>query len=290
MSDRIKQYKVGARIGTDLTVLDVVAKVRGRHPVYIVWNHTAWCPMACKVMRSSRRAEREAEVLNAVVHPNIVRSMGTREPALLLLEFLQGPTLESLAWNKADERFSVSDALRAIIHVGSALQHMHGLGYLHLDIKPANVIVSGGRPVLCDFGTARRLGEERPDSVMGTDPYIAPEEAELGEVSAKSDVFGLGVMLYELLTGAYPFPEARRGEPYPQLNRAPTPLRAHRPRVSARLEALVASCLARDPDQRPALADLLPALHGAINSGPAMWPATFAPGSTRPTRKVRLAA
>jgi serine/threonine protein kinase len=270
----MRRLKVGDVVG-DLTVLEVVAEVRGRHPVYLVWNHTAWCPMICKGFSTVRRARREAAALAAMAHPNVIRQLGLRAGGLLLLEVLEGPTLDQERDNEGG-RLGVSHAIRAVMHVGAALEHVHGRGYAHLDVKPGNVIVVDGRPVLFDFGTARRLDGQPLDAVVGTNPYIAPEVAQLRGFGPASDVFSLGVTIYELLTGELPFAAETAANPYPQLT-APTPLRSRRPSVPRALEALVMACLAFDAAKRPTLRVLLPALHGFIRHGARMWPDGLAP-------------
>jgi serine/threonine protein kinase len=271
----LRPLKVGARLGPDLTVLGTVDKQK-RNPVYIVWHHRAWCPMACKLFSTRERAEREAEALAAMAHPNTVRSFGVAEPACLLMEFLEGPTLARLI-DTSPRRLPLADCLRVAIYLGAALHHIHERGYLHLDVKPGNVIVSRGRPVLYDLGSARRRTDSRPDTIAGTDPYIAPEECLLETVGPPADVFGLGVTLHEMLTGKLPFPRGTRKNPFPQTTRPPTPLRRHRAGAPAALEKLLLACLARNPAERPALPDLLPPLHALIRQGPPMWPAGFDP-------------
>ena len=270
------QLKVGAKIGADLTVLGVVDK-QMRNPVYIVWHHRAWCPMACKVFASRQKAQREADALTALDHPNTVRFFGIGKPPHILMEFLEGPTLRRLIRSQKQERLTVANALRVAIHVGAALQHVHERGYIHLDIKPQNIIVRHGRPVLFDFGSARLRDKERPSYVSGTDPYMAPEECEQQEIGTAADVFGLGVTLYEMLTGKLPFPEGTRRNPFPQTKVAPTPLRQRRRSVPAALEELVHACIAFSPADRPAIPTLLPALHDFIKSGAPMWPPGFRP-------------
>jgi serine/threonine protein kinase len=285
----------GARIGADLTVLGIIDG-GGREPVCIVWHHRAWCPMACKLFRSSAAARREAAILSAVAHPNVVRLLGLGAPAHLLMEFLEGPPLSRLIDTSPQGRLKASDALRVAIHLGAALEHVHGQGYLHLDVKPANVIVArGGRPILFDFGTARRQSARRPRDPAGTDPYIAPEECLLQDATPAADVFGLGVTLYEMLTGELPFPKGDDGDPFPQTGRPPVPLREHRRGLPSGLDELVLRCLARDPAARPPLARLLPALNGFIRGGPAMWPPGFRPDAparrpVRPTARPRMDA
>jgi serine/threonine protein kinase len=155
---------------------------------------------------------------------------------------------------------------------------------VHLDLSPTNIIVAGGRPVLIDFGTARRIAGARPASVIGTDAYIAPEECRLESVTPAADVFGLGVLLYEMLTGRRPFPRATRARSFPQMERAPTPIRRHGAALPKALEELLDGCLARDPAARPTLPDLLPRLNAMIRAGCRMWPAGFDPqNSSRET-------
>ena len=272
--------KVGARLGRELTVLGVIDR-HGAEGLCIVWNHAAWCPMACKVFQSYKDAEREAEVLAALAHPNTVRFLGLSEPANLLMEFLEGPTLQQLIDGRAQKRLGISDAIRVAMYIGAALHHIHAKGYVHLDIKPNNVILArGGRPVLYDFGSARSRNE-RPRFIAGTNPYIAPEECLQETVTEAADVFSLGVTLFEMLTGQLPFPLGKRKNDFPQTRAEPASARQRRRGVSAGLDALVLSCLARDPAARPPIASLLSALHALIRSGPRMWPAGFDPTASR---------
>jgi serine/threonine protein kinase len=263
----------------------------GRHPIHLVWNSRAWCPMACKLFASAAEAAREARILAALEHPNIVRQFGATEHGALLLEFLEGPTLAAMI-DGADAPMSLSDALRAAIHVGGALQHMHAKRFVHLDLAPTNIIVTGRRPVLIDFGTARCVTAPRPSRVVGTDPYIAPEECALGNVTPAADVFGLAVLTYELLTRRRPFPRRATTRPFPQLDCEPTPLRRYRKGLPAKLEELIAACLSRNPEARPPLDELLPRLNGMIRTGRPMWPAGFQPGegAGRPERPRALVA
>jgi serine/threonine protein kinase len=280
---RAPRYRVGSRIGDDTTVLGILDD-GGREPVYIVWHHRAWCPMACKVFRTAARARQEAIVLAALAHPNIVRPLGVGEPAHLLMEFLEGPTLRRLINAMPQHRLGISDALRVAIHLGTALIHMHERGFFHLDVKPRNVIVVRGRPVLFDFGTARPKSGWRRRLLEGTDPYMAPEQCRREPVTPATDVFGLGVTLYEMLAGRRPFPDGTRRRSFPQLNADPEQLRRHRPAVPRKLEGIVHQCLAHDPARRPSLAELLPDLHGLVRSGPPMWPAGFQPDTRTSAR------
>jgi len=276
MTEAAAKLQVGKRLGSDLTVLGIVDD-HGDEPVYLVWHHKSWCPMLCKVLQSREAAQREADILLALAHPNIVRCFGVNGSTYLLMEYLEGPSLYQLVKSRPKHQLGVNDALRLAIYVGAALSHVHDGGLLHLDVKPANIVVVNGRPVLCDFGVARWQAASRPTGVRGTEGYVAPEECLLSEITPAADVFGLGVTLYELLTGHMPFPKKADGEPYPQISRPASSVREHRATVPVRLEKLVLSCLSRDPKARPTLPTLLPSLHHFISSGPPMWPTGFDP-------------
>jgi eukaryotic-like serine/threonine-protein kinase len=272
--------QIGART-TSLTVLGAIDD-RGQDPVYIVWHHRDWCPMACKVFDNPAKAQREAVILKAFAHPNIVRYLGMDGPTHLLMEFLDGSPLSRAVREHKNKRLSIANALRVGIHLGSALQHVHDKGFIHLDIKPSNIIVVHGRPVLFDFGTARSRKAKRPRNPVGTDPYIAPEECLRERATPAADVFGLGVTIYELLTGQLPFPEGTKRRPFSQLQHPPAPARQHRKDMPEQLDDLLRSCLSRDPSARPSLQNLLPQLHGFVRSGPPMWPPGFSPAAPRP--------
>jgi eukaryotic-like serine/threonine-protein kinase len=276
MTEAASKIDIGTRLSPDLTVLGTVDD-RGDEPVYLVWHHKYWCPMLAKVLRSMEAARREADILLALAHPNIVRCFGVGGSTCVLMEYLEGPSLHHLVKSRRKRRLAVSDALRISIYVGAALSHVHDRGLMHLDVKPANIVVANGRPILCDFGIARWRTNPRPTRVAGTEDYIAPEECRLEEITPAADIFSLGVTLYELLTGQLPFPEKGDTEHYPQTSQPPSSLRRHRADVPVGLEKLILSCLSSDPGKRPSLTTLLPALHRYISRGPRMWPANFHP-------------
>ena len=207
--------EVGTRLSAQLTVLGAIKD--GRDPVYIVWHHGAWCPMACKIIRTPAKLQREADILAALAHPNIVRCLGTDGSRHLLMEFLEGPTLNQARRERPDGWCGISDAMRVAIYLGAALQHVHQRGFLHMDVKGSNVILAHGRPVLFDFGVARSQDEPRPASYAGTHPYMAPEECLCQPVTPTADVFGLGVTIYKLLTGQLPFRQETAQDLHPQL-------------------------------------------------------------------------
>lgn len=268
---------VGSKLNSNLTILGIVDG-GSVEPVYIVWHHRAWCPMACKVFNSLRAANSEAETLRRFAHPGIVRVFGVEQPGCLLMPFLEGPSLANLIDRAPDGRLGIANTLRVAIHVGAALAHIHDRGYAHLDVKPTNVIVTrGGQPIMFDFGTVRRASGKRIRSIVGTNEYIAPEICRLEQAGSPADVFSLGVMIFEMLTGELPFAAGSQHKSFPQAVDRPARLRMHRPGISAALESIVLACLEDDPAKRPPLARLLPALNAQIRRGAPMWPSSFDP-------------
>ena len=282
-----RKLKVGDAITQDITVLGVVDDGGKNAAVYLVWNHRAWCPMACKVYAQVKDARYEDKVLRALEHPNIVRSLGAGSSGYVLMEYLDGPTLKQLFQSSKAGRLSVSNAMRVGIYIGSALMHMHSRGYLHLDVKPSNVGIYRGRPVLFDLGIARLRSRPQLKSKSGTRDYMSPEQCMRGKVSTASDVFGFGVTLYQMLTGKLPFAPSRNRNSFPQTRVDAVPLRTCLPRAPLALQALLSACLSKEPGGRPTFDKLLAALHTFISSGPKMWPETFDPTQNRPKRYIK---
>src|SRR5918992_2183931 len=193
-----------------------------RSQVFLTWNERLLCPTVVKVLRPdavdlprARRAIRsEARVLRRIDHPSFIRLFASDIDGprpFVELEFLDGPRLSSLVSRHgvllAEQLYPLARQLAAALH------YLHGEGYVHLDVKPSNVIM-GPVPRLIDLSIARRL--ERVASLrspLGTDAYMAPEQADrdnLASVGPASDVWGLGVTLYEAAAKRLPFPGSRR--------------------------------------------------------------------------------
>lgn len=283
-------YAVGDRIGADLTVLGHLATGRRGH-LYQVWSASEWNGFTCKVLARNRRTSRrdraalrrEGQVLRASHHPNIVRLYGEGEHEglpYLVLEYLEGPTLAAVLEDRPGRRLDAGEAVRAAIHVGAALDHLHRRGWLHLDVKPGNLLLRGGVPVLVDLDSARRVGAGTPARRIGTGPYMAPEQVERLPLGPAADVYGLGALLYELLTGRWPFEEAyeeagsRSEAVYPQAHGEPPPgARRFVADVPTSLEAIVRRCLAPRPaDRFEGIPPLLRALHAELSQPAALWP------------------
>jgi eukaryotic-like serine/threonine-protein kinase len=263
------------RIGTKLSPHIIVAGIVDQesvNPVYLVWDQRDWCPKACKLFDTDSEAKHEASLLSSFSHPNIARCFGSEKPGLMLMEFLEGPTLSHYIGAQKNKWLSIGNAMRVAIYIGSALAHMHRCGYLHLDVKASNIMIVRSRPVLIDLGTASKINAGKPTSITGTDTYMSPEQCLRERLTTASDVFALGVLLFRMLTGEFPFVQKRGVKSFAQLRDQALSLRKIRPGVPLALEKLVYQCLARDAKQRPTLEVLLPALHIFITSGPAMWP------------------
>jgi eukaryotic-like serine/threonine-protein kinase len=286
-------YPVGYRIAGDLVVTGHLGAGRSCH-LYQVWSARDWCAFTCKILApeglNSRAAaaalRREGRILRAVGHPYIVRCFGEGDHQglpYLLLEYLEGPTLFDVLERQPARRLEITDAVRAVIHLGAALYHLHRRGFLHLDLKPANLLLRDGVPVLIDLDTARRADtERRPNRCIGTAPYMAPEQALRAPLGPTADVYGLGALLYELLTGRWvyehvydePGPDGRPRQ-FPQADGdAPPPPRQFRSDISESLQHTVLSCLALNPaDRFPSMHPLLLALAGELPEPVSLWPA-----------------
>ena len=160
------------------------------------------------------RFNREARVLGRLSHPNIVgiHDFGTAGPyCYLLMEYVDGVNLRQAM---RAGRFTPTEALEMVQHLCSALKFAHEEGILHRDIKPENILIdSKGRVKIADFGIAKLVGEDRQQdftltlqgSVLGSPHYMAPEQIETpGDVDQRADIYSLGVVLYEMLTGGLP--------------------------------------------------------------------------------------
>jgi serine/threonine protein kinase len=286
-------YQVGHRINGDLTVIGHLAAGRTGH-LYQVWSARDWCAYTCKIVspeRVDKRGDvaalrREARILGALAHPNIVHMYGVGEHEglpYMLLEYLEGASLFDVIEGQPQRRLEISDAVRGAIHIGAALYHLHRRGFLHLDLKPANMLLRDGVPVLIDLDAARRADpQQRPHRRHGTPPYMSPEQAKREPLGPPADVYGLGALLYELLTGrwvyedVYAVPlEDGRPRQFPQADGdVPPPPRNFRPEITASLENTLLTCLAPDPaDRFPTMHPLLLALVGELDAPVSLWPA-----------------
>ena len=158
------------------------------------------------------RFRREAQLVARLKHPNIVGIYGVGEDQgmpYLVMEYLQGTTLHAVIRQRrqAGESFSPAEALDLLRPLAAALDYAHGQNIVHRDLKPENIMLTAGGPVITDFGLAKMIQDEAPtvSVIMGTPSYMAPEQIRGESVDRRTDVYALGILLYELLTGQVPF-------------------------------------------------------------------------------------
>ena len=221
------------------------------------------------------RFRREARAVAALEHPNIVRVYdfdADQGVAFLVMEHLAGASLKSLLRDLdcRGERMDLSEIVRIVSALADALDHAHRQGVVHRDFKPANVIMTPeGRPVLTDFGIARMVDATtitESGGTLGTPAYMSPEQGKGEPGDARSDIYALGVLLYQLCTGRVPFDA---DTPYAIILKhitAPLPSpRSLNPDLPEAIERVILKALAKDPGDRFQTAgDLGRALRAAI--------------------------
>jgi len=244
---------------------------------------------------------REARAASALDHPNVctVHDVGESDDGsmYLCMAYYDG---ESLKQRLARGRMTVSEAERIAREVASGLARAHDAGILHRDIKPANVMLTArGEVKIVDFGLADLTGDvriTRTGATLGTLPYMSPEQIQGRELDARTDLWSLGVLLYEMLTGERPFV----GDAELLVSRAileddPPPPSAANPDVPATLDQLVRSLLAKDRERRPrSAAEVVAALGGPPSTDSHLMTATahraLWRGRPRVSRWIRVAA
>ena len=237
------------------------------------------------------RFMRESRLAAKLAHPNIVRVYGAEEDErglFIVMEYVEGETLADELARRG--RLPAVDVLQLGIDLAAALEAAHNAGLVHRDVKPHNIMRAGeGRTMLGDFGVARSHDSTvvtEHGTVLGTAAYLAPEQARGEHVTPAADLYSLGVVLYEALTGRLP----HEGESVPELllrreRDAPTPVRAVAPEVPPELEDGITQCLARRPEERPASAAAL----GSLLAGSLAEAPTRLLAQARPSRRRALA-
>ena len=235
---------------------------------------------------------REAQSAGRLSHPNIVTIFDvgeTDELAYIAMEYLPGATLRDVMNNGP---MPLDLALDTTLQMAEALAFAHEHGVIHRDVKPANVVVTGrnGRIKLTDFGIAHltNSGHTLAGQMLGSPRYMSPEQAMGREVDGRSDIFSLGAVLHEMLTGEYAFnSDSLPSIVYRVINEAPIPASALRPHLPAGLMGLLTRMLHKDPGARPDARTLVNDLH-ALAADMLHVPAT--PPSNRVSRWLPVLA
>jgi serine/threonine protein kinase len=219
------------------------------------------------------RFRQEAFAISALNHPNIVTiyEIGKwQDRDFIVTEFIEGATLREFLRNK---KRSIGEALDIALQTASALAAAHGAGIVHRDIKPENIMIRGdGLVKVLDFGIAKyrptanglkALIETEVGEIIGTAAYMSPEQARGLEVDAQTDIWGLGVILYEMLAGRLPFEGATKSDRIAAiLEREPASLTKTGGKLSTQLQQIVDRALAKDKKERYAdIAEMAEDLH-----------------------------
>ena len=263
------RYRVLSRLGSG-----------GMADVYLAQDTLLGREVAVKVLHHHfaedqefvERFRREASSAAALSHPNIVAIFDRGEwngTYYIAMEYVAGRSLKAIV--REHGALEPQTAIDVVVQILRAARFAHKRGVIHRDLKPHNVIIDEeGRARVTDFGIARAGASDMTltGSIMGTAQYLSPEQAQGLVVSASSDLYSVGVILYELLTGAVPFEgETAVAIAFKQVSAEPLPPSALRPGLPPSLDAVVLRALAKDPAQRYADADELIAALEAVRRG-----------------------
>src|SRR5580700_8498636 len=251
------RYRVISRLGSG-----------GMADVYLAQDQLLGREVAVKVLHHHfaedqefvERFRREASSAAALSHPNIVAIFDRGEwngTYYIAMEYVAGRTLKAIV--REQGALEPAAAIEIVVQILRAARFAHRRGVIHRDLKPHNVILDEeGRARVTDFGIARAGASDMTltGSIMGTAQYLSPEQAQGLAVSASSDLYSVGVILYELLTGVVPFEgETAVAIAFKQVSAEPRAPSSVNPAVPAALDAIVLRALAKDPAQRFADAD-----------------------------------
>jgi tRNA A-37 threonylcarbamoyl transferase component Bud32 len=236
----------------------------GMSTVYLATDETLERRVAVKVLHAEisdqpdqiERFRREARAVAKLSHPNVVSVIDAGQDAghpYIVFEYIEGETLKQRIERLG--RLPLDESAAYAIEVGRGLAAAHGRRLVHRDVKPQNVLIDPeGRAKVTDFGIARSLeakGLTATGRVLGTTDYVAPEQAMGQDIDARSDIYSLGVLLYEMLTGEVPFrAETQVGVAMKHVNEPLPAVESRRHEVSAALAAVVETATAKNPEQR----------------------------------------
>ena len=254
------------------------------------------------------RFMREARSAGNLSHPNIVTIYEVGEDlgqTFIAMEYVDGQSLEKLL--ASGKRLEFEEVIRLISRVGDALDYAHGKGVIHRDIKPANILIDKeGAPHIVDFGIARLAASSTltlTRTVMGTPFYMSPEQIAGKKIDHRTDIFSLGTILYELVTGNKPFPgESLTTIIYKIMNETPPPVTNCKKGLPEGIDRIVSRAIAKNPEARyqrcadlardlRRLTEARPLAERAFQAPepePAYPPGTDAQAGTRPKRRRAL--
>jgi serine/threonine protein kinase len=255
-------------------------------------------PVAIKLLRedgdprSIARFRQEAQILARLHHPNVVTVFDTGVDGgegFIVMELVEGPTLRELL--DREGRLAPERAAEIASALASALGFAHGHGVIHRDMKPENVLfMPDGRVKLADMGIARLLSPEALTATLtlrGTPRYISPEQARGDPVDSRADLYSLGCVLFEMLTGRTPFEGNLAALSYAHVNTPAPRVRSIDPAVPAGMDELVAAMLEKDPADRPQTGnDVQTSLDAAMRHAAVTQTAPMEAVRSAPTRRL----
>jgi serine/threonine protein kinase len=296
-------------IGTSLGGYRVLSTIGqgGMARVYKAYQENLDREVAIKILPPWYAADRsfverfnlEARLVARLSHPNIVTVHDAGEQAghlYIVMQLVSGGTLKQRLdqWHRQGRTLDMAEVVQVFSQLADALSYAHEQGIIHRDIKPVNVLMdSSARPILSDFGIAKVLastqeGLTRPGAGVGTPEYMSPEQCQGGTIDGRADIYALGVMLFEAMTGYTPF----RGDNYPALayshiyEPAPRPSTLN-PAIHPGIEQVILTALMKQPQQRYQRAsDMAEALRRALATTAHPGYATQQPAFTRSSAPV----
>ena len=202
-----------------------------------------------------KRFMREAQSAGKLTHPNIITIYDVgreKDMTYIVMQYIEGPTLQKMI--SSGEKFSTQDVIQLMDRICSALEYAHNNGIVHRDIKPANILMDKeGKPYIVDFGVARIETSTLTEAgtTIGTPSYMSPEQVMGKKVDRRSDIFSLGSILYELLTGRRAFQaQSITTVIYKIINEEPSALAEVKKGLPVGFEHIIGKALAKDPDER----------------------------------------